>query len=241
MFPAFRARRSADGARTAVLSTGGSALEATDPTASRWKTYAPALGCRDVDHSRRRLLSTVGVAVAGSLSGCPSDDGSTPTDREATPSAPESASAAVEAVVDLSRECVTDEFVGYTSTTPVPKPEPPAEVTADAAAAYAEDYEAYYLRYVAFYALGSPTPSDPDISAHGFPDVTLAQLATDVLDTGDDWAVVRLRYDRRFAGESRGDYTVTYYVSPDRIARAAVEGDVTPGPDPTTEGTVQTC
>lgn len=194
-----------------------------------------------MDRSRRRLLSAVGVAVAGSLSGCPSDDASTPTDREATPSAPESASAVVEAVADLPRECITSEFVVYTGTTPVPSPERPAEISADAAAAYAEDYEAYYLRYVALYALGSPTPSDPDISAHGFPDVALAQLATDVLDTGDDWAVVRLRYDRRFAGESRGDYTVTYYVSTAHVARAAVEGDVTPGPDPTTEGTVQTC
>lgn len=191
-----------------------------------------------MDRSRRRLLSTVGVAVAGSLSGCPSDDAFPSTDGEETASASDSPPAAVE---DLSRECVTDEFVGFTGTTPVPSPERPAEVTPDAAAAYAGDYEVYYLRYVALYELGPPTPSNPDHSAHGFPAVTLAQLETDVREAGDGWAVVRLRYDRRFAGESRGDYTVTYYVSREHTARAAVEGDVTPGPDPTTDGTLQVC
>jgi len=193
-----------------------------------------------MDRSRRRLLSAVGVAVAGSLSGCPSDEATTPGDEDgASPVADSSTPAAVE---DLPRECVTADFQGYTGTTPVPSPERPVEVTSDAAAAYAEEYEAYYLRYVALYELGHPpTPSDRDVSAHGFPEVTLAQVETDVREASDGWAVVRLRYDRFFAGESRGDHTVTYYVSSDHLARAAVEEDATPGPDPTTEGTLQTC
>ncbi|WP_152436282.1 hypothetical protein [Halosimplex carlsbadense] len=137
---------------------------------------------------------------------------------------------------------MTDEFVGFTGTTPRPVPGRPDDPGPDAAVAYARAYERYYLAYRAMYDLGPQTPDGrTGLPAHDFPDVRLDESAAEVLRSGDDRAVVRLAYDRVFEGESRGDFTVVYFVSADHTVRAETDGRVSPGPDPIDDGVVQRC
>ncbi|MFC7139733.1 hypothetical protein ACFQMA_07760 [Halosimplex aquaticum] len=207
--------------------------------------------------SRRSVLASVSLGLAG-LGGCPTlsdtDDESARTPAPRTSSPPPSAvestatatdsepSATEEPLGNLPEECVTDEFTGFTGTTPRPVPERPDTPTPDAAVAYAREYERYYLAYRAMYDLGPQTPDGrTGLPAHEFPDVRLAESTAEVLRSGDDRVVVRLAYDRVFEGESRGDFTVVYSVSADRTVRAETDGRVSPGPDPLDDGFVQRC
>ncbi|WP_415380407.1 hypothetical protein [Halosimplex sp. TS25] len=208
--------------------------------------------------SRRSVLASVSLGLAGGLGGCPTlsdtDDESerSPTDRTSSPppSAVEPTAtvtdseppATEESLGNLPEECVTDEFTGFTGTTPVPVPERPGDPTPDAAVAYAREYERYYLAYRAMDDLGPQTPDGrTGLPAHDFPGVRLDESTAEVLRSGDDRVVVRLAYDRVFEGESRGEFTVVYAVSADRTVRAATDGRVAPGPDPLDDGYVQRC
>ncbi|MFC7194005.1 hypothetical protein ACFQL4_04015 [Halosimplex aquaticum] len=164
--------------------------------------------------SRRSVLASVSLGLAG-LGGCPTlsdtDDESARTPAPRTSSPPPSAvestatatdsepSATEEPLGNLPEECVTDEFTGFTGTTPRPVPERPDTPTPDAAVAYAREYERYYLAYRAMYDLGPQTPDGrTGLPAHEFPDVRLAESTAEVLRSGDDRVVVRLAYDRVF-------------------------------------------
>jgi len=210
--------------------------------------------------SRRSVLASVSLGFAGALGGCPtlSDAGGestrSPTERppgsDRPPSTAEPTATATDGetptteveFADLPEECVTDEFVGYTSITPRQVPKRPADPTPDAAVAYVREYERYYLAYRAMYDLGPRTPDGrTGLPAHDFPDLRLEESTVDVLRSDDDHAVVRLAYDRVFEGDSRGPYTATYYVSTEITVRAETTGRMSPGPDPVAEGRVQQC
>jgi hypothetical protein len=207
--------------------------------------------------SRRSVLAAASLGLASTVGGClgPSDaddrstetrerphgDTATATDSDAR-TAVDTATAITDDVAALPEECVTDEFAGYTGTTPQPTPERPAEPTPESAVDYARTYERYYLAYLALYDIGPRTPDGrTGLPAHDFPEVTLAEATAEPLEAGDGRAVVRLAYDRVFEGDSRGPYTVTYYVSTEVTVRAETAGRVSPGPDPLADGRVQQC
>ncbi|QPV64216.1 hypothetical protein I7X12_06220 [Halosimplex litoreum] len=213
--------------------------------------------------SRRSVLAAASLGLAVTAGGCltssDADDGPTET-RERPRSDTATAADPVAAPTDdtdtatgsraptsddvaaLAEECVTDEFAGYTGTTPQPTPERPADPTPESAVAYARAYERYYLAYQALYDIGPRTPDGlTGVPAHDFPEVTLAEATAEPLDGGDGWAVVRLAYDRVFEEGSRGPYTVTYYVSTEATVRAETAGRVSPGPDPVADGRIQQC
>lgn len=183
------------------------------------------------------------------LSGCSSDPATGGPDRSEVPHTSRESGPEVNrtktpggpTVSDLERNCITAEFVGYVSTTPVPTPERSERPSSDSVVRYSVAYERYYNRYLALYSMGPPTPERTDLPAHGFPDVTLEGLVEEVREERPNGYVVRLSYERYFEGEEMGEYTVSYFVSEEYTIRAEVKGNVEPGPDPTETGVIMTC
>lgn len=197
---------------------------------------------------RRAVLANVFMGASLSLAGCSSlsgiDDPDATTTTEdtvaSTPTGSDEGPTRTPVGSNLETECITSAFSGYVGTTPIPPPEKPAELES-AAIDYAGAYERYYQRYLALYEIGPPTPERDDLPAHGFPDVRLEGLETDVVTETADGYVVRLAFSRFFEDEFRGEYTVKYYVSADYTIRAEVKGNEYPGPDPLASGKIMSC
>lgn len=195
----------------------------------------------------RGLFSAASFSIAGCLSGSeegtPEDSATTEatatTGRSTTEGDEQAISTPVES--NIETECITSEFSGYVGTTPVPAPGKPAELNPKSVIDYAIAYERYYERYLALYEIGSPTPEEEGYPAHGFPEVSLANLEREVLMETNGRYVVRLAFSRVFEGSNRGEYTVTYYVSDEYTIRAETAGIESPGPDPLTEGKIMSC
>lgn len=201
--------------------------------------------------SRRIMLTKVFAGASFLLAGCQStlrgdgsensitsEDtssiGSSPTDRDK-----QTISTPVES--NLEKECVTSEFTGYVSTTPLPAPEKPDKLESESVIDYAVAYERYYERYLALYEIGSPTPKRENYPAHGFPEVRLEGLEKEVKAESDNRYVIHLTFSRFFENKDQGEYTVTYYISNYYTVRAEVKGSVYPGPDPLIAGKIMSC
>lgn len=198
---------------------------------------------------KRDLLRGAAVIVTIVLPGCSSDPTTgDPNNGDAGNTSRKDSSEISEtetrdgpAVSDLETDCITAEFSGYVSTTPVPTPARPERPSLNSVVRYSVAYERYYNRYLALYSMGSPTPESTNLPAHGFPDVTLEDLVEEVREERPNGYVVRLSYERYFKGERMGEYTVSYFVSERHTIRAEVKGNVEPGPDPTETGVIMTC
>jgi hypothetical protein len=127
----------------------------------------------------------------------------------------------------------------------MPPPGRPATFTRETAVEYAVSYEVYVLTYMAVDEYGPQTPIPPTETdmpgVPAFPDTELQDRSTAVLTALEDIYVVQVSYTRLVEGKSRGRYTVNYYVSAEQTIRAEAEGDVSPGPNPTTAGTILEC
>ena len=126
--------------------------------------------------------------------------------------------------------------------TPLPPPERPATVTRETAVDYAVSYEAFALTYLAVEESGPDTVTATDeIAEFTFPDTEMRDVSTAVIADVEGGFVVRVAYTRVVDGDSRGTYTITYYLTGERTVRTETEGDVSPGPNPATSGVVQRC
>jgi hypothetical protein len=178
----------------------------------------------------------------------PSTESSSGTDAD-TETSTDSAIAGVftDLTVETERTwCPRDEhWEPYYHRTPMPPPGRPATLTRETAVEYAASYEAYVLTYVAVEEYGPQTPIPPTETNRpgipAFPDTEMRGQSTTVLTALEDTYVVQVSYDRFVEGESHGRYTVNYYVSAEQTIRAETEGDASPGPDPTTAGTILKC
>ena len=200
---------------------------------------------------RRLLLGSLLSVASFPFAGCASlledgeSEGTVMTQSISTPgpSTTTTDEGAIGTPVDSSIEtkCITSEFSGYIGTTPIPAPARPEKLNPRSAIDYAITYERYYERYLALYEMGSPTPEEEGHPAHGFPEVRLEALESELLAEGDDRYVVRLAFSRFFEDTDRGEYTVTYYVSEEDTIRAEVDGIEHPGPDPLAAGKFMSC
>lgn len=133
----------------------------------------------------------------------------------------------------------------YYHRTPMPPPGRPGNLTSETVVEYVASYESYVLTYVAVDEFGPQTPIPPtetDVPGlPAFPDTAMQDRSTTVLTALEDTFVVQESYTRFVEGESRGRYTVNYYVSSEQTIRAEAEGDVSPGPNPAKSGTVLEC
>jgi hypothetical protein len=173
-------------------------------------------------------------------------ESSTPTE-SSTPAESSTPGVFTDLTVETERTwCPGDEhWEPYYHRTPMPPPGRPANLTRETAVEYAASCEAYVLTYVAVDEYGPQTPVPPmetDMpGVPAFPDTELRDRSTRVLTALEDTFVVQVSYSRFVEGESRGRYTVNYYVSSERTIRAETEGDASPGPNPTTAGTILEC
>lgn|GEM_PF-2223305 len=217
-------------------------------------------------YRRRRVLA--GLASLGALSGCslnesdpqdsvlspperpaPSTQSSSETDSDDTETSTESSTPGVFAGLTVQTErtwCPRDEhWEPYYHRTPMPPPGRPANLTRETAVEYAASYEAYALTYMAVDEYGPQTPVPPTETNRpgipAFPDTEMQDRSARVLTELEDTFVVQVSYTRFVEGESRGRYTVNYYVSSEQTIRAEAEGDASPGPNPTTVGTILEC
>jgi hypothetical protein len=178
----------------------------------------------------------------------PSTESSSGTDADTeTPTDSAIAGVFTDLTVETERTwCPRDEhWEPYYHRTPMPPPGRPATLTRETAVEYAVSSEAYVLTYVAVEEYGPQTPIPPTETNRpgipAFPDTEMRGQSTTVLTALEDTYVVQVSYDRFVEGESHGRYTVNYYVSAEQTIRAETEGDASPGPDPTTAGTILKC
>lgn len=197
--------------------------------------------------TRRRQFVAGASSLLGLLvSGC---QGLLPSDAsDETPPTEESTRTATQPdVADLEESCIRSEFEGYVSTTPVPPPTRPDDLTSETGRTYVVEYERYYQRYRALYEIDAPTPENPNVSAHGFPEVRLDNLNSEVANQVGGGYIITVVYELQYQYEqpdgfrSEGEFTVTYFVSKNTTVRAGASGESDPAPDPLTDGTVMTC
>lgn len=133
----------------------------------------------------------------------------------------------------------------YYHRTPIAPPDRPSNATQGRVTEYVNSYEAYVLTYLAVDEYGQQTPSPPTPTNRPevpeFPDTDMQDSTITVLSSLKDKFIIQISYTRFIEGESRGRYTVNYYVSPEKTIRAEAEGDVSPGPNPTKSGLILEC
>lgn len=189
---------------------------------------------------RRRVVLT-GMASLVTLSGC------SLTNDEQEGSAPPTPDVFPDLTVETDQTwCPSDNhWDPYYHRTPIAPPERPSTITRETAVKYTRSYEAYVLTYLAVAEFGKQTPSSPTPTNRPevaeFPSTEIRDSSTTVLTTLRDSYVIQLSYIRSIENESRGTYTVNYYVSPEQTIRAETQGDVSPGPNPTKSGTILEC
>jgi len=144
-------------------------------------------------------------------------------------------------IEELEEECIQSEFVGYTSTTPVPKPNKPENLDTESALIYITAYEKYYNQYLALYDKGPSTPEGSEGPAHEFPDVRVSEIHKEIQRKVHEGYIAIFSYNRYFEGENMGEYTIKYYISESYLIRVEVEGVAQPGPNPIENGKIMTC
>lgn len=173
-------------------------------------------------------------------------DSDTDSDSE-TPTESSTPGVFTDLTVETARTwCPRDEhWEPYYHRTPMPPPGRPTNLTRETAVEYATSYEGYVLTYMAVDEYGAQTPVPPTETNRpgipAFPDTEMQDRSARVLTALEDTFVVQVSYTRFVEGESRGRYTVNYYVSSEQTIRAEVQGDASPGPNPTTVGTILEC
>lgn len=179
---------------------------------------------------RRRLLASVAGTVPPLLAGCLVGPVGGPSGRTA-----------VDPPSSLPVQCPE---AGYLELTAAPVPTPPAAADGAAVLEYVRDLERAILTNRVITEVGFRTPTGtggPSAHPGRTRSVTLRALAVEVYDRSRDGWFVRLTYTPVVGQAAEPRVTVTYFVSPEHVVRATVEGEADPGPDPLASGTVIRC